>query len=468
MKTRASVLNSGAPPHESTHADRLRDNPAFLATVDSNTRQRRFAYVVLGASFLFFLAAAPFARVQLPQLWAFLPLYQMALIINASVTALLLIGQASVLRSWPLLVLACGYLFSAAMAISHALSFPGLFAATGLFGDGYQMAAWLYFIWHGGFALSVAGYGLLRAMDRDFAIEPERCGAVISSSIVITLAVVAVLTLLTTTQAHALPRIMNGNRDTELKFAVAIVTWSLGLAAMGMLWFRRPRTLLDMWLLVVMSAWIFDTALAAVLNHGRFDLGWYAGRACGLLAESFVLLMLLFENSLLYSRVVAMQDRERRLGQAKLRVSETRFKAAFEQAAVGIALVAADGRWLRANDKLCDILGYAETELTQLSVQAVADPNQPPIDFGDTGHRLVKEPDTEPVEIRLLRKDGSRVWTQCTATPLRHSEETPDSLHLRDRGYPGPQGRGDGPETERATVSRRFRSCHRRHLHSRR
>ena len=38
-----------------------------------------------------------------------------------------------------------------------------------------------------------------------------------------------------------------------------------------------------------MSAWVFDIALAAVLNAGRFDLGFYAGRIYGLLAASFVL-----------------------------------------------------------------------------------------------------------------------------------------------------------------------------------
>ena len=44
------------------------------------------------------------------------------------------------------------------------------------------------------------------------------------------------------------------------------------------------RTVLDLWLMVVMCVWIFDVALASVLNHGRFDVGWYAGRVYGLLA----------------------------------------------------------------------------------------------------------------------------------------------------------------------------------------
>lgn len=59
------------------------------------------------------------------------------------------------MRSRALLVLAAGYLFSALMAIAHALSFPGLFAPGGLLGAGGQTTAWLYFLWHGGFPLFV-------------------------------------------------------------------------------------------------------------------------------------------------------------------------------------------------------------------------------------------------------------------------------------------------------------------------
>jgi light-regulated signal transduction histidine kinase (bacteriophytochrome) len=61
--------------------------------------------------------------------------------------------------------------------------------------------------------------------------------------------------------------------------------------------------------------WIFDSALAAVLNHARFDLGWYAGRVYGLLAASFVLAVLLLENGRLYALLAeahAEESRERR------------------------------------------------------------------------------------------------------------------------------------------------------------
>src|SRR5690349_3284865 len=48
-----------------------------------------------------------------------------------------------------------------------------------------------------------------------------------------------------------------------------------------------------------------------------------------------------------------------------LRESEERFAATFEQAAVGIAHVAPDGRWVRVNQRLCEIVGYTHAELLQ-------------------------------------------------------------------------------------------------------
>jgi len=72
------------------------------------------------------------------------------------------------------------------------------------------------------------------------------------------------------------------------------------------------HSVLDLWLMVVMCAWIFDIALSAVLNAGRFDLGFYAGRIYGLLAASFVLIVLLLENSVLYARLAEAHENERR------------------------------------------------------------------------------------------------------------------------------------------------------------
>lgn len=271
-----------------------------------------------------FLAAVPFAKVPLAQVWAFIPSYESAIVINDLITAVLLFGQFNILRSRALLVLASGYLFTACMAVPHALTFPGLVAPTGLLGAGPQSTAWLYMFWHGGFPLLVIAYALLKDEGREpiatSGRSRSRISVAILSSVAAVLVVVCGLTLLATSGQDSLPAIMKGNRYTPAMITVVSSVWALTLFALIVLWRRRPRSVLDLWLMVVMCAWIFDIALAAVLNAGRFDLGFYAGRIYGLLATSFVLLVLLLENGILYARLVeahASERRERRLVQQR-------------------------------------------------------------------------------------------------------------------------------------------------------
>jgi RsiW-degrading membrane proteinase PrsW (M82 family) len=67
---------------------------------------------------------------------------------------------------------------------------------------------------------------------------------------------------------------------------VVSTVWATTLIALFFLWRRRPHTVLDLWLIVVICVWGLDVALSAVLNAARFDLGFYAGRTYGLLASA--------------------------------------------------------------------------------------------------------------------------------------------------------------------------------------
>jgi signal transduction histidine kinase len=118
--------------------------------------------------------------------------------------------------------------------------------------------------------------------------------------------------LLATVGQNSLPEIMQGNHYTPVMIGVVSSVWALSLIALVLLWRRRPRSVLDLWLLVVMCAWLFDIALSAVLNAGRFDVGFYAGRVFGLLAASFVLIVLLLETGILYARLVELNASERK------------------------------------------------------------------------------------------------------------------------------------------------------------
>jgi diguanylate cyclase (GGDEF)-like protein len=128
----------------------------------------------------------------------------------------------------------------------------------------------------------------------------------ILSSVAAVLAAVCLLTFFATAGHEYLPTLMRGNQHLTAFVIAASSTWALSLVALAVLWWRRRRTVIDLWLMVVMGAWLFDIALAVVLNAGRYDLGYYAGRIYGLLAASFLLIVLLTENGKHFARLVRL------------------------------------------------------------------------------------------------------------------------------------------------------------------
>jgi hypothetical protein len=132
----------------------------------ASQRDRKVALVVVAISTLLFAIAVPYAGMPLAQMPAFVASYQSALALNDLITAVLLFSQFAILRSWALLLLACGYLFTASAAIVHGLTFPSLFVPTGLLGAGPQTTAWLYMIWHGAFPLFVLADAFVKSEPR--------------------------------------------------------------------------------------------------------------------------------------------------------------------------------------------------------------------------------------------------------------------------------------------------------------
>jgi PAS domain S-box-containing protein len=299
----SSVLNS--------QRDLSQAASPFLSTVRPSRHERQLAIAIVLASMLLFLGTAPFAKIPLRPIEAFLPIYQTAVIIGDIITFILLLGQYDILRVRGLFVIACGYLFNATMATLHALSFPGLFASSGLLDSGLQTTAWLYFFWHGTFPLFVIAYVFLKDKAATPVDRHLPLARVVPTALIAALSLAAAFMLLTTSGGGWLPQIMNGNADAGAKIFVALVVWLFSLAALVLLWRRKPHSLLDMWLMVIMCIWIFDVALAAVLNHARYDIGWYVGRIYGLMAASFVLIALLLENGKLYAELASANARER-------------------------------------------------------------------------------------------------------------------------------------------------------------
>lgn len=96
-----------------------------------------------------------------------------------------------------------------------------------------------------------------------------------------------------------------------------------------------------------------------------------------------------------------------------LRASETRFRKTFELAGSGIAHIDLDGRFLRVNRRMCEILGYPESELILCSVNDIA-------------HSADGKPsDAGRQQRRYLRKDGSVVWVEVSIAPVRDARGEP-------------------------------------------
>src|SRR5262249_36287515 len=133
-------------------------------------------------------------------------------------------------------------------------------------------------------------------------------------------AIVAVLavTLLATAGQDWLPSLIEDGRFTDASRIAVAVLILLPVCALTML--ARKRSLLDLWLKVVMFAWLCTTTMGAFLSGGRYDVGWYMGLLFDALTSLFVLLVLLHGTIALYkhqSRAAAVEraERERRLNE---------------------------------------------------------------------------------------------------------------------------------------------------------
>jgi two-component system, sensor histidine kinase and response regulator len=267
----------------------------FLPTLSATSADHWAMFGLATAALLVFAGCVPFANVQLPQSSLFIPIYESALIVSDLLTALLVFAEFVILRTRALLLIAAGYVFTASMALAHMLSFPGLFTPTGLLASGPQTTAWLFMGWHAGFPIIVLCYVFAKRgwEARSPVLSPAReVVATVGAAVLAACALMAIATL-----GHDwLPAVMVENRYAPAMSWTVTAVWTLSFLALPALAFSRPHSMFDLWLVVVMAAWIADVGLAAVFNAGRFDLGFYAGRIFGLLAAVFILVVLSLET----------------------------------------------------------------------------------------------------------------------------------------------------------------------------
>jgi len=109
-----------------------------------------------------------------------------------------------------------------------------------------------------------------------------------------------------------------------------------------------------------------------------------------------------------------------------LRESEARFRVLFEQAAVGVAEIQSDsGKFLRINQKYCDIVGYSQDEMRQLDAQTITHPDDLQADLDHMAALKAGSIREYSMEKRYCRKDGSLVWVNLTVSPTWQPGERP-------------------------------------------
>ena len=121
---------------------------------------------------------------------------------------------------------------------------------------------------------------------------------------------------------------------------------------------------------------------------------------------------------------MAAAVRNAKLYQA-LQETEGRFRAIFENAAVGISEVALDGRWLHVNDRLCEIVGYPREELLRLTFHELTHSDDLAGDLERTERLLAGEITSFSMEKRYRREDGSIVWVLLAVSLLRDDAGQP-------------------------------------------
>jgi PAS domain S-box-containing protein len=117
---------------------------------------------------------------------------------------------------------------------------------------------------------------------------------------------------------------------------------------------------------------------------------------------------------------------EARLAASALAESEQRFRATFEQAAVGVAHVGLDGRWLRVNRRLSEIVGLSLEELLERNFQEITHPEDLDADLAYTQRLLAGGISHYSMEKRYLHGNGSHVWVNLTGSLVRKENGEPN------------------------------------------
>jgi diguanylate cyclase (GGDEF)-like protein/PAS domain S-box-containing protein len=114
-----------------------------------------------------------------------------------------------------------------------------------------------------------------------------------------------------------------------------------------------------------------------------------------------------------------LQDRQREQTELRLNENIALFESAFHSAAIGMSLVGRDGRWLKVNREMCQMLGYSESELLTIDFQTVTHPDDLGNDLSQMNDLLEGRRNNYKLEKRYLHKNGAVVWALLSVSVIR-------------------------------------------------
>jgi PAS domain S-box-containing protein len=105
--------------------------------------------------------------------------------------------------------------------------------------------------------------------------------------------------------------------------------------------------------------------------------------------------------------------------------SDSLFQSAFEFAAIGMALVSPEGKWLQVNRSVCEITGYSEAELLARTFQDITHPDDLDLDLANVRKMLAGEIRTYQMEKRYFHKNGAIVWVLLSVSLVHNKSGAP-------------------------------------------
>lgn len=278
--------------------------PIAIADIPATKEQRRLAAHVIAALLIVAASVAPFAKENLGPVSTFIPTVQTVIAVADLTTAILIFAQFSVVQRPALLALASSYLCSASFAFLQTLSFPGGHAPNGIIGDGLNSPAWFFVLWHVTFPLGILIYAFSPSKRAARpATQRSSTGAIVVTVAFVATTIIASACLVTAGVAY-LPVFYATNIVEQTRLGnqvnIGFLLWySVALIVL----LARRRTTLDVWIGVVLVAWLPSFAVAAMASSVRFSVGWYVGRGFAFVASLTLLAVLLTEMTVLYSRL---------------------------------------------------------------------------------------------------------------------------------------------------------------------